>query len=116
MMPTHNGSEADRLISISSPLSKRVEIHESTVINGIAQMRPLPNSLEIGAGETVELKLSQTHIMFIQPTLPLKEGERFAAKLTFAQAGIVDVEFAVQGIGARPAPAGEHGGHGALAQ
>ena len=53
---TNDGDIADRLISISSPLSDRVEIHESTVSDGVASMRPVQIGIEIGAGETVELQ------------------------------------------------------------
>ncbi|UYQ73524.1 copper chaperone PCu(A)C [Pelagibacterium flavum] len=109
---TNNGGMADRLVSISSPLSERAEIHESTVSNGVASMRPVQNGVEIEVGETVELQPGGMHIMFMKPSRPLKEGERFAAKLTFEQAGTVEVEFVVQGMGAGPATTSEHDGHG----
>lgn len=109
---TNAGDVADSLVSISSPLSERVEIHESTVSNGVASMRPVQNGIEIGAGETVELQPGGMHIMFMKPSRPLKEGERFAAKLTFEQAGTIEVEFVVQGMGAGPASVNEHDGHG----
>ncbi|HBQ47982.1 MAG TPA: hypothetical protein DD728_03695 [Hyphomonas atlantica] len=37
---TNDGDMADRLVSISSPLSDRVEIHESTVSDGVAIVFP----------------------------------------------------------------------------
>ena len=113
---TNDGDIADRLISISSPLSDRVEIHESTVSDGVASMRPVQIGIEIGAGETVELQPGGMHIMFLKPSRPLKDGERFGATLVFEQAGAIDVEFAVQNMGARPASANEHDGHGEPAQ
>lgn len=109
---TNDGGMVDRLVSISSSLSERVEIHESAVSNGVASMRPVPNGVEIGAGETVELQPGGMHIMFMKPSRFLKAGEWFAAKLTFEQAGTVEVEFAVQGMGAGPATTNEHDGHG----
>lgn len=113
---TNDGDVADRLVSISSPLSERVEFHESAVSNGVASMRPVQNGIEIGAGETVELQPGETHIMFLKPARPLKEGERFAAELTFERAGTIEVEFVVQSMGARPASVNEHDGHGDPAQ
>ncbi len=113
---TNDGDIADRLISISSPLSDRVEIHESTVSDGVASMRPVQIGIEIGSGETVELQPGGMHIMFLKPSRPLKDGERFAATLVFEQAGAIDVEFAVQNMGARPASANKHDGHGEPAQ
>jgi hypothetical protein len=54
--------------------------------------------------------------MFLKPSRSLKEGERFAATLVFEQAGTIDVEFAVQNMGARPEFANEHDGHGEAVQ
>lgn len=113
---TNNGAVADRLISISSPLAERVEIHESTVSEGIASMRPLPDGIPIDAGGTVELQPGKAHLMFMQPTQTLEKGERFAATLTFEKAGSIDVEFAVEAMGHRPLPTDEHNGHGAPAE
>ena len=113
---TNNGGMADRLVSISSPLSERAEIHESTVSNGVASMRPVQNGIEIGSGDTIELQPGGVHIMFLKPSRSLKEGERFAATLVFEQAGAIDVEFAVQNMGARPESANEHDGHGEAVQ
>ncbi|MHB2268012.1 copper chaperone PCu(A)C [Aliihoeflea sp. PC F10.4] len=113
---TNEGDVADRLVSISSPLSERAEIHESTVSDGVASMRPVQNGIEIGAGETIELQPGGMHIMFLKPSHPLKEGERFAATLVFEQAGAIAVDFAVQSMGARPASANEHDGHGEALQ
>lgn len=113
---TNDGDMADRLVSISSPLSDRVEIHELTVSDGVASMRPVQNGIEIGAGETVELQPGGMHIMFLKPSRPLKDGERFAATLVFEQAAAIDVEFVVQNMGARPESANEHDGHGEAVQ
>ncbi|MDP2411559.1 MAG: copper chaperone PCu(A)C [Pseudolabrys sp.] len=110
------GEEPDRLLAVSSEIAEKVELHESTVTDGIARMRPLPGGLTINAGETVELKLGQAHIMFIKPIRPLKEGERFEATLLFEKAGSLMIEFMVQGMGAQPAGKSGHEGHGAPPQ
>ena len=45
--------------------------------------------------------------MFVGLKQQLEQGEHFKATLEFAKAGKVDVDFAVEGIGAQsPAPAG----------
>jgi len=110
------GPAPDRLVSISSAIAERVEIHESTIVDGIARMRPVTGGVEVGAGATVEMKPGGTHIMFIKPDRPLKEGDVVPAILTFEGAGTVEVEFAVQGMGA-PEPAdASHGVHGTDAE
>jgi len=112
----NTGDAPDRLLSVSSEIAEKVEIHESTLTDGVARMRPLPDGLAINPKETVELKPGQAHIMFIRPVRPLKEGERFEATLRFEKAGSIKVEFMVQGMGGRPAGANGHEGHGAPTQ
>lgn len=96
----NEGQTPDRLVSISSPLAERVEIHESRVVDGVARMRPLPDGLSIPAGTTAELKPGQTHIMFIKPIRPLNAEAQFPATLSFEKAGSIDVIFYVQALGA----------------
>lgn len=110
---TNGGKTPDRLLGGSADFAQKVEIHESTVENGVARMRPLLNGLRIGAGETIELVPGRTHIMFIKPSRSLKEDERFTATLNFERAGSVKVEFVVQGMAARSPGQREHEGHGA---
>lgn len=108
----NNGTEADRLVSISSDIAGKAEIHEMAVdANGVMTMRPLPDGLAIPAGATVELKAGSFHIMFMDLKKAPKEGERFAGTLTFEKAGTVEVEFAVDAMGGEPAGA-NHSAHG----
>lgn len=112
---TNNGADPDRLVGGSSPFAERVEIHISSVEDGVARMRPAESGIEIAPGETVELKPGGTHIMFIKPSGLPDTGRKFPASLTFEKAGTVDVEFAVETMGgpAKAEPAsGGHGGHG----
>jgi periplasmic copper chaperone A len=97
---TNSGTTADRLTGVSSTLA-RVEIHEMTMTNGVMRMRPLPNGLEIKPGQTVELKPSSSHAMFVGLKQPLKQGDHVKGTLTFEQAGSLEVEFTVEGIGAQ---------------
>lgn len=114
---TNNGAEPDRLVGGSSPVAKRVEIHVSSVQDGVAKMRPAEDGIEIAPGETVELKPGGTHIMFIKPSNLPDEGQKFPATLEFEKAGAVEVEFAVQAMGA-PVQTEEsgHDSHGATVQ
>lgn len=109
---TNNGSEPDRLVGGMTSTAEKVEIHESTITDGVARMRPLADGLVIEPGKTVELQPGGTHIMFVKPSRQLKDGERFKVKLAFEKAGDVEVEFAVQGMGSKPAATQEHEGHG----
>lgn len=97
----NTGAAPDRLLSVSAPFAGRGEIHEMAVSNGVMTMRELPKGLEIAPGAKVELKPGGYHIMFQELKQPLKQDERLKATLTFEKAGSVEVEFKVEGIGAK---------------
>ena len=104
---TNTGSAPDRLVSGSSPVASKFELHEMSMSGGVARMRELTNGLEIEPGETIELKPGGSHVMFVGLKQPLERGKLFTATLQFEKAGKVDVEFKVEPIGA-PGPSG-HG-------
>lgn len=105
----NEGSEADRLVSVTSEIAPNSEIHEMSVDSaGVMTMRGLPDGVEIPAGATVEFKPGAYHLMFMGITQPVKEGTRFKGSLTFEKAGTVDVEFAVEAMG----KAVDHNAHG----
>ncbi len=97
---TNNGSTPDKLIEVTSPVAKQVSVHEMKAENGIMKMRPVQGGLEIEPGQTVTLKPGGYHLMLEDLNKPLKEGERVPATLEFAKAGKVNVELAVEGMGA----------------
>jgi copper(I)-binding protein len=106
---TNEGSTADRLVSVTGAIAGKSEIHEMAVDgNGVMTMRELKDGVEVPAGATVELKPGSFHIMFMDLKEPAREGEHFKGTLTFEKAGTVDVEFAVDKMGAT----GGHDAHG----
>lgn len=107
MTITNHGQEADRLVSITSPVSDDVQIHEMAVENDVMKMRQLKDGIEIPAGAKVELKPGGLHVMFMAIKQPFKEGETVAATLNFEKAGPLAVEFKVA-----PSKAKEEQQHG----
>jgi copper(I)-binding protein len=101
----NHGSTPDRLVSATAEIAGRVEIHEMAVTDGVMTMRPLPDGLPVPADGSVELKPGSYHLMLMDLSGPLKDGEHVAGTLTFEKAGTVPVEFVVAPIGAK-APAG----------
>jgi periplasmic copper chaperone A len=105
----NDGSAADRLVSVTSEIAGKSEIHEMAVdANGVMTMRPVPNGVEIPAGGEVDLKPGSYHIMFMDLKQAPKQGESFKGTLTFEKAGTVDVEFSVGDMGGE----NDHSGHG----
>lgn len=98
---TNTGTEPDRLVGGSLPRAGKFELHEMKMDGDVMKMRPLPNGLEIKPGETVELEPTGYHIMFVELTQPLKQGETIKGQLRFEKAGTVEVEYKVEPIGAK---------------
>lgn len=111
---TNTGGAGDRLVSASIPPAPNGEVHEMSMDGGIMRMRTLDKGLEIPPGGTITLQPSGYHIMFINPTAPLKEGETLAGTLTFEKAGTIPVTFAVAGMGAKAAPSAMSMDHGSM--
>jgi copper(I)-binding protein len=95
---TNMGSEPDRLVSVSSSIAGKVEIHQMTMTNGVMKMRPVTALLEIKPGDTLELKPGGYHLMFTQLKTGVRKGEKVKATLTFEKAGAIEIEFIVGGL------------------
>ena len=89
----------DRLVSASSDVSERVEIHSMTMTNGIMRMRKVAGGLEIKGRSTIDLKPGGLHLMFVGLKQPLTKEQSFNVTMTFEKAGQVDVLFRTTGIG-----------------
>lgn len=102
----NKGSTPDRLVAASLERAGRVEIHEMSINEGVMRMRELPAGIAIAGGAAVELKPGGLHLMLMELGAPLRQGERLRGSLMFERAGKVEVEFAVEAIGASGGPAG----------
>ena len=92
----NEGTSADRLLGGSSPIAGRVEIHSMEVKDGVMEMRPMADGVEVPAGETVKLAPGGYHLMLMDLKQPMTEGERVPLTLEFEHAGSIDVELAVE--------------------
>jgi len=75
------------------------------------KMRPVERGLEIKPGQTIEFKPGSFHVMLVGLKQPLEKGQHIKATLEFEKAGKIEIEYAVEAIGASGAPAGGHSGH-----
>ena len=89
----------DRLVSVSSPVAKKAELHTMSMEGMVMKMRPLAG-LDIAAGQPVTLKPGGEHIMLLGLSEPLLEGQSFPLTLTFEKAGMREVTVAVEKPGA----------------
>ncbi|WP_298183953.1 copper chaperone PCu(A)C [uncultured Pseudomonas sp.] len=92
----HNkGGEADRLLSVATPVAGRAEMHEHLHANGLMKMQQV-QSVAIPAGGEVKFAPMGYHVMLFNLKQQAKDGERFPLTLTFEKAGTIEVEVAVQ--------------------
>ena len=94
-----NTGAADRLVAVASPAAGKVELHESTMADGVMRMRGIA-SLAIPAGATVKLAPGGYHVMLIALTQPLTVGQSVPVTLTFEKAGAVETKASVAKAGA----------------
>jgi periplasmic copper chaperone A len=101
------GSEPDRLLGATTEATGSVELHDMKITDGMMQMKPMPEGIEIPPGGTVTLAPGGLHMMFIKPRAGFREGECLALVLKFERAGELPVELSVGPVGA-DAPPGHH--------
>jgi hypothetical protein len=89
----------DRVVSASSPVAEKVELHETIRDGDVMRMREVP-ALMVPAGEAVVLKPGSYHIMLIGLKRPLNRGETFPVTITFEKAPAVTATVTVQAAGA----------------
>ncbi len=92
---TNTGVEDDTLIGGSASFADVTQMHEMKMVDDIMKMRHLETGLAIPAGATVELTPGGLHVMFMQLTQDLKDGDSPAVTLSFAKAGDLIVNFQV---------------------
>lgn len=105
----NNGAQSERLVGGRTAVAERLEVHESSIVDGVARMRLAKQGIEIPAGATLSLQPGSAHIMLVNPRQRPAESEKFKATLEFERAGAVEVEFVVQRP--KPASADDDSGH-----
>jgi len=94
-----NKGADDRLVSVSTPVAGKAEVHSTTTENGVMRMRPV-EALDVKAGTSTTLKPGGYHVMLTDLKAPLVAGQSFAVTLTFENAGKIDVTATVEKLGA----------------
>lgn len=93
---TNEGGAEDVLLSAAGAIAEKIEIHLTSLENGVVSMRPVPGGVAIPAGGRVNLEQGGYHLMLIGLKQPLQEGQRVPIDLTFRDAGKVQVELAIE--------------------
>lgn len=94
----NGSSETDSIVSVSSPVARMVEIHESFEgDDGMMGMRPAEN-LNIPARDVLHLEPGGLHIMLMNLNNQLAEGDEVEISLEFSNAGQMTITAPVQSI------------------
>ncbi|MEP6065418.1 MAG: copper chaperone PCu(A)C [Paracoccaceae bacterium] len=105
----HAGQD-DRLISATSDIAKRVELHTHIADgHGVMKMTEIKGGIAVPAEGLAHLKRGGDHIMFMGVTKPLNNGDVIEVTLTFEKAGDVKLEIPVDND--RKPQADAHGEH-----
>ncbi len=83
MKVSNNSDKPLKLISASSDISERVELHSHTMSDGMMKMRQV-DAIDIAANTQVELRPGGFHVMFLGLNLPLVEGKTVKIQLHFS--------------------------------
>lgn len=94
----------DKLVSVSTPVAGRPEIHTHIMEGDVMKMRKV-EAIALKPGESHVLKPMGDHLMLMDLKQPLKEGDLIKLTLTFEKAGALEIDATVE-------PAGATGPHG----
>ena len=108
----NTGPTADRLVAARAGIARVVELHTHLHENGVMRMRPV-ETIDLPSDATVTLAPGGNHLMLIDLTAALRQGESVPVTLVFEKAGEVQINLSVQSAGARgpartAAPAHRH--------
>lgn len=108
MAVTNPTDQDDRLVSSSSDIAQRVELHTHIQdTGGVMRMVEIEDGIELPAGETVLLERGGLHVMFMGLNETLEHGDEVEVTFTFETADPVTMMIPVD-LERMP----EHGGHG----
>ncbi|MEM7056268.1 MAG: copper chaperone PCu(A)C [Pseudomonadota bacterium] len=110
MVIMNNGAEDDRLLSATSPSFGAVELHMSSMENGVMRMEQ-QDAIVIPANGQTALEPGGLHLMLFKAEKAFKEGDSYPLTLTFEKAGDVEVTVNVEKIVAGEKET-DHSNHG----
>ena len=93
------GPTADRLLSVTSPVVIRIDLHESMMAGNMASMKPLDGGVDVPAGGTIKFEEGGKHLMLFDINPGVKAGENIQLNFTFASGTILQAFAPVRAAG-----------------
>ena len=104
----NDGETDDRLISATSPMFERIELHDVKQEGDVMQMFQI-EAVDVPAGGMAMLEPGGKHMMLFGASQMLTIGDEVPMTLVFERAGSVEITVTVE---KRTSGNGSHGGHG----
>jgi len=102
-------TDADaRLVSVSSPVAERVEVHEMKMDGGVMRMREVEGGLDLPKGQAVSLQPGGLHLMLMDLKKPIAAGEVIPLTLIVESNGkqqTIEVRARARSVGGAMPPA-----------
>ena len=92
---TNRGKAADALVAASTPAAAQVEIHQTTLSDGMARMRPV-QEVVIAPGSTVKIEPGGIHLMLVGLKQPLSPPATVPLTLRFRDAGEITIQLTIE--------------------
>ena len=88
----HGGAVDERLMSVSSPLSVRAEMHDMVMDGQMMKMERIDGGLAVPANGLVEFKSGGKHVMLFDISPRVSPGEKLPLTLSFASGTTLSTE------------------------
>ncbi len=100
----NTGGTADALVRATTAAAAGVIIHRTNVVDDLAAMESMAGGLAVDRDEATVLAPGSAHLMLVDLAAPLVEGMIVPITLDFVEAGRIEVEAIVLGVGAMAPP------------
>lgn len=91
----NRGTNGDELLAASSPRAASVQIHETSIVNGVMRMREV-DGVSLPQRGRITLTPRGLHLMIMGLDPSVKAGDELPIILRFRRAGDIEVRFAVR--------------------
>lgn len=98
---SNRGSIEDTLLSVTSTLAGKVTLHDSRADGARVRMEEVER-LALPAGTSIEMAPGGLHLMLTELKVALPAGKRLPLTVTFARAGVLEIEVPIERYGTRP--------------
>lgn len=93
------GPVDDRLMSVSTPLAIRAEMHDMQVAGGMMKMTPLSDGVALKAGSVLTFATGGKHVMLFDVSPKAKPGGKMPLTLSFASGATLETQADVKAAG-----------------